>query len=179
MFEVYDASALCDKTLYEARGDDPDGIMLHTTDGRSSQDWLQGGSRRAGKPASSDFLIARSGKIIRIVPRGQMSYHAGVCRDARGVDTDGRTSRALIGIEVENADSAGETPTSQQHGAVAGLVLAAASFYKWSPVIMYGHYGLAHPMGRRSDPHAWNWGYMMWLMAHSHDSISLFGASPF
>jgi N-acetyl-anhydromuramyl-L-alanine amidase AmpD len=179
MFEVVDVSRLCDPRLYEARGGDPEGVLLHTTDGRLSQAWLQGGSVLAGKPASSDFLITRSGKILRLVPKGSMAYHAGVCRVGGVLDRGNRTSRELIGIEIENADSAGEVPTPVQHGAVAGLVLAAAARYKWSPLLIYGHYGLAYPMGRRSDPASWNWGYMAWMMAHAHETITLYGASPF
>ncbi len=179
MFEVYDASALCDARLYEARQGDPDGALLHTTDGRHSQAWLQGGSLLAGKAASADFLITRSGKIIRLVPRGAMSYHAGVCVYGGMLDRKNKVSRSLMGVEVENADSAGEVPTPAQHQAAAGLLLVAAAHYGWSPLLVYGHYGLAFPMGRRSDPRGWNWGYMFWLMAHSHHSITLYGANPF
>jgi N-acetyl-anhydromuramyl-L-alanine amidase AmpD len=179
MFEVYDASSLCDKQLYEPRGDDPDGVLIHTSDGRSSQAYLQGGSIAAGHPASADFLITRLGRIIRLVPRGMMSYHAGVTIWQGKLDTVNRASRSLVGIELENYDSQGEIPTSYQHAAVAGLCLVAASYYNWSPFIAYGHYGIAQPMGRRSDPHQFNWGYMAWLMAHAHESITLYGANPF
>ena len=73
-----------------------------------------------------------------------MSYHAGRCKDALGIDTTGRTSRRLIGVEIENADSAGEIPTVAQHRAVAGLMLVGAAHYKWQGLEVVGHYGLAY-----------------------------------
>ena len=42
MYEVRDVSRLTHTDLYEPRGQEPDGFMLHTTDGRNSQGWLQG-----------------------------------------------------------------------------------------------------------------------------------------
>lgn len=175
MYHVTDDSAKCDRTLYQGRGLKPIGAMIHTTDGVSSQDWLQRGSRAAGKPASIDYLTTRSGDLIKCVPRGMMSYHAGRCWWGGALDNSDRASRDLIGIEVENADSKLEVPTPAQHMAVAGLLLRLADHFSWSPLVIYGHYGLAIPMGRRSDPHGWDWGYMYWLMAHAADLVRVDG----
>ncbi len=179
IYRVQDVSAATLSTLYAPRPKSPIGFLLHTTDGRNSLAWLQGASAAAGKPASADFLITRLGKILRLVPRGAHSYHAGVCRWGGRIDGANEVSRLFVGIEVENADSAGEEPTEMQHRAVAALLLAAASKYGWSPLRGFGHYGLAYPMGRRSDPHAWDWGYMAWLMAHAQTSLTLTGDAAF
>jgi N-acetyl-anhydromuramyl-L-alanine amidase AmpD len=178
-YRVEDVSASTLPVLYAPRPKPPIGFLLHTTDGKDSLAWLQGGSARAGKPASADFLITKLGKIIRVVPRGTHSYHAGVCRWRGRIETGNLVSTLLVGIEVENADSQGEEPNEEQHRAVAALLLVGASKYAWSPLRGFGHYGLAHPMGRRSDPHAWDWGYLAWLMAHAKDSLRLIGDAAF
>jgi len=151
-------------------------VMLHTTDGVNSQAYLQGGSAVAGRPASADYLITRSGTVLKLIPHGMMAYHAGVVLWGDKQDKSNECSRDLIGIEIENNDHTGQVPTVLQHHAVAGVLLVLAEHYKWSPLIVYGHYGLAWPMGRRSDPHAWDWGYMFWLMAHSPETCQLYGA---
>lgn len=175
MYTLEDESSKCDPTLYEVRGQEPEGLMVHTTDGVDSQGWLQGGSRTAGKPASVDFLIARSGRVIRLVPRGMMAYHAGKCLWNGAVDGNNETSRRLMGVELENADSQRQVPTLQQHEALAALTLGLASKYKWGPLRVYGHYGLAYPMGRRSDPHALDWGHVFWLMRFGGTLVGLKG----
>jgi hypothetical protein len=176
---VRDDSAKCDPSLFGRAVLDREGVLVHTTDGVNSQGWLQGGSAKAGKPASCDFLVQRDGTIIRLVPRGTYSYHAGVCKWEGRVDRAGKVSQLLIGVEVENADSAGQTPTEVQHIAVAALILRAAWHHAFSPLSVYGHYGLAYPMGRRSDPYGFDWGYVMWLLAHNRDALVLTGDKAF
>lgn len=179
MHESIDASALCDVRLYEGRNGTPSGVLLHTTDGKNSQAYLQGGSIAAGRPASADFLITRSHKLVRLVPKGMMSYHAGVCRWKGKIDQGNLVSRELVGVEIENYDREGEIPTVEQHLCVAAFLLAYAFHYPTQALMVYGHYGLAWPMGRRSDPHALDWGYVFWAMAHNPDACKLRGAQPF
>lgn len=173
MYTYEDASGLCLATLYEPRGHDPRGILVHTTDGKDSQAYLQGGSTRAGHPASSDFLITRSHKVLRLVPRGMMAYHAGVTSWRGKNDKTNTASRDLVGVEIENYDRGGEAPTDDQHKCLAALLLLFAAHYPAPPLSVYGHYGIASPMGRRSDPHALDWGYVFWLMAHQPDVCKL------
>lgn len=172
-FGFVDDSLRMDTRVYEPRGGKPIGLMLHDTDGRNSLDWLLGGSARAGKPASADYLIERSGVVHKLVPRGMMTYHAGTCRWAGTVDTNGLVSRLLIGIEMECASSAGEVVTDAQTRACAALCKQLAALYNWSPLRAYGHYGLAHPMGRRSDPRGFDWGFWAWLLTFGADTIAI------
>lgn len=177
MYEVVDKSGRADKRIYPPlAGVKRQGIMLHTTDGRNSLNWLLGGSYSTTK-ASADYLIARDGTIIRLAPPSRFAYHAGVCAFGDKIDRDNVVSRLYIGIEIENADSAGQIPTVDQHRAVAGLIRELAHIHQFSPLSVYGHYGLAYPMGRRSDPRAWDWGYMFWLVAHGDVLTQLGGAT--
>jgi N-acetyl-anhydromuramyl-L-alanine amidase AmpD len=177
MFEVQDVSRVTKRDVIGGpiEASKRLGVLLHTTDGRNSLAWLQGASAVAGKPASADYLITRSGHIYKLMPKGHYAWHAGVTNLSGKVDTADYVSRSFIGIEVENADSAGQLPTRSQHEATAGLLLLLATVYDFSPLHVYGHYALAFPMGRRSDPHAWDWGLMFWLMAFAQAHISLLG----
>lgn len=179
MYEYIDASHLCDHRLYEARAGVPLGVLLHTTDGKNSQAYLQGGSIAAGNPASADFLITRNHKVVRLVPIGSMAYHAGVCRWDGKLDRGNVTSRLLVGIEIENYDRGGEAPTIGQHKCVAAVLLVFAATYPHEALRVYGHYGVAYPMGRRSDPHGLDWGYIFWLMAHHPEECKLTSAHLF
>jgi N-acetyl-anhydromuramyl-L-alanine amidase AmpD len=177
MYQVKDVTSGTHRALMQLRLRNPIGAMLHTTDGVNSLDWLQRGSQAAGKPASADYHIERDGEINKLIPDGYHAYHAGVCRWQGAIDRVSLVSRRLVGIEIENADSGGQEPTLAQHHACAGLMLALADKYSWSPLLVYGHYGLAFPMGRRSDPHRWDWGYMFWVMAHAPERAKLTGAA--
>lgn len=177
MYEVIDETKRADLRIYPKRQREPMGAMIHTTDGVNSLEYLLFGSIRDQRYASADYLVSRKGAIHRLAPIGRGAYHAGVCLWGDHIDRANATSMALVGIEVENADSKGQLPTVDQHRAVAGLVRELAHAYKWAPLAVYGHYGLAYPMGRRSDPRGWDWGYMFWLMAHAPAITQLAGAT--
>lgn len=178
MFEVQDVSHNTDdRVIGPRRLQSRLGIMLHTTDGTNSLSWLQGGSARAGKPASADVLVDRMGNIKLLIPPGHYAYHAGRCWWQGSIDESDEVSRRFIGVEIENADSRGSVPTYLQHRAVAGLCLVCAAGSLSPKLSVIGHYGVAYPMGRRSDPRGWDWGYMFWLMAHAKETIQLYGAT--
>jgi len=177
MYEIVDETKRADRRIYPMLGTVKRlGIMLHTTDGQNSLDWLLGGSIPETH-ASADYLIARTGLIHRLAPAGRYAYHAGVCLFGDQVDRNNVVSRLMIGIEIENADSKGQIPTVDQHKACAGLVREIAHAMRFSPLSVYGHYGLAYPMGRRSDPRSWDWGYMFWLVAFGQTLTQLMGAT--
>jgi N-acetyl-anhydromuramyl-L-alanine amidase AmpD len=178
MHEVVDKSALMSSTLQALRVVKPVGAMLHTTAGVNSEAWLLGGSLASGKGASADYLVRRDGTVIRLVGKRMHSYHAGVCRYEGVIDTNNVVSRRYVGIEIENDDARGQIPTVAQHEAVAGLLSEVADEYVWSPLHVIGHYGYAHPMGRRSDPRGWDWGFMFWLMAFPSARTMLIGQAP-
>lgn len=155
---------LMDARLTYRRAVDPIGALLHTTDGTNSLDWLLGGSLRAGSAASCDFLIKRDGTIYQLTRLGSGSYHAGRCWWQGAPDNSDAASRALIGIELENHDRVNEICTVAQHEALAVLLLRLAHYFNWSPINVWGHYELARPMGRRSDPQGLDWGLLFWMM---------------
>lgn len=156
-----DVSGATDLRVCGPRSIDPAGALLHTTSGQNSLKWLQVGSANAGTPASADYLIGRSGQRYGITPKGRYAYHAGQSaltynnRVYRGDEV----SQFLIGIEIECANN--ERPTSDQYRSLAECLHNLAIAWRWPigyPV--YGHYAVAVPMGRRSDPLAFDWGYL-------------------
>lgn len=175
MFEFKNKGKLCDPHLWEPRNVVPIGALLHTTDGVNSQSYLQGGILADGRVASADYLIGRDGTTIRLVPEGAMSYHAGATCWAQIRGTDADPNRDLVGIELENFDRKGEIPTTRQHMALAGLLLVLADKYKWSPLYVWTHGGIAVPMGRRTDPRALNLGYVFWLMEFAPELTQFYG----
>jgi N-acetyl-anhydromuramyl-L-alanine amidase AmpD len=139
----------------------PRGSCIHTTSGTSSQEWLQGGSARAGSPASATALIDRDGTQHTLVDELHYAYHAGVSllqldRPYAGVEIN----QILLGFELECLDN--QNPTFQQYDSLADLICYYAARYGWRwPFLIYGHYGIARPLGRRSDPVNFDWGELM------------------
>lgn len=154
--------------LYYVRGVTPLGAEVHTTSGLNSLSYLQGGSVAAGRPASIDFLIDRTGKRHRIVPRGHGSYHAGIGSytelDGAGsvirTIKDDDVSRRFVGYELECLDN--QVPTLQQLDSLAESIVLEGLSYGWRwPYNIIGHYATARPLGRRSDPVNFNWGQFL------------------
>lgn len=139
----------------------PRGTLLHTTSGTDSLQWLQGGSAIAGSPASSDVLIARSGYRHYITPDGRYAYHAGVSTYTLDrVYHDDEVSQVLVGIELECLDV--QVPTFEQLDSLGECIAGLAALYGWRwPFIILGHYAVARPLGRRSDPVNLDWGWLM------------------
>ena len=138
------------------------GALIHSTDGINSLDWLRGGSARAGKPASADYLIARDGTQHSICPVGRYPYHAGKGRLIyNNVLYQGdEVSQLLIGIELENMPNT--LCTYEQHDSLGELVVRLGLTWGWRwPYYLLGHYETALPVGRRSDPLGFDWGSFM------------------
>lgn len=140
----------------------PVGTLVHSTDGVDSLNWLRGGSARAGKPASADYLISRDGTQHSICPPGRYPYHAGkgqVTYNNR-LYTGDEVSQLLIGIELENQRAT--LCTFAQHDSLADLMVRLALTWGWRwPYYLLGHYETALPVGRRSDPLGFDWGSFM------------------
>ena len=66
-------------------------------------------------------------------------------------------SALLMGIELECTES--QQCTYQQHDSLADLIveLGIAHGWRW-PYYLIGHYEVALPVGRRSDPLGFLWG---------------------
>jgi N-acetyl-anhydromuramyl-L-alanine amidase AmpD len=148
------------------------GTLVHTSAGISSLNWLLTGSAEAGRPASADYLIDRDGTRHQICPKGYYPYHAGRSRyNVYGRPLEGdQLSAALFGVELENLDN--QLVTFEQVDSLAELVvlLGLDNDWRW-PYYLLGHYEIARPLGRRSDPQGFNWGdFMGRLYARARDS---------
>lgn len=158
-----------------ARAFGPGGTLVHTTSGVDSLEWLQGGSASAGTPASADFLIAREGTQYNITPAGRYAYHAG--QSIYTLDRPYRNdevSQKLLGVELEALDN--QQITFQQYDSLAQLIVEQAQVWAWRwPFIILGHYAVARPLGRRSDPVNFDWGWLMGRLFVRSASVKLPG----
>lgn len=140
----------------------PIGALIHSTDGTNSEAWLTGGSAATGKPASANYLIGRNGERSKICKDGRYPYHAGQSRCIIGGKWvyDNKVSELLLGYELECLWA--ESPTYEQIDSLAEQIVANALQYGWRwPFVMFGHYGVAVPAGRRSDSWLFDWGSLM------------------
>jgi N-acetyl-anhydromuramyl-L-alanine amidase AmpD len=168
-YNTNDVSGSTDRRNYFRRGVSPIGALAHTTEGRGALEWLQRGSAKAGRPASADFYIERSGQRYALIPKGQAAYHAGVSvayLQGRRFANDA-VSALLIGVELERAGE--DYVTYEQYDSFAELLTLLSVDYSWRwPYTVLGHYSVARPLGRRSDPVNFDWGsFMGRLYAHS------------
>jgi N-acetyl-anhydromuramyl-L-alanine amidase AmpD len=140
----------------------PIGALLHTTSGTSSLAWLLAGSARAGTPASADFLIDRDGHRHALCRKGYYPYHAGQSTaiiQGRRFQGD-QISAVLLGIEMEQVGE--QEVTYEQFDSCAELIVISGLTYGWRwPYTLMGHYEVARPVGRRSDPQGFQWGDFM------------------
>lgn len=172
-YKYVNVSAATDSRGLFLRGRRPDGALLHTTDGKDSLAWLQGGAVRAGRPASADYLIARDGTQYQIAPYGFAAYHAG---DSTALINgswweDDEVSRRLMGIEIEQKSPAWCTYAQLDSLALLIAWLAWTNDWRW-PYCLLRHGDVAIPPGRRLDPQGFDWGefigrlYVASLAAH-------------
>ena len=69
-------------------------------------------------------------------------------------------SRLLIGIEIECINNGYVTP--EQEDSCADVIVKCGLQYGWRwPYYVVGHYEIARPLGRRSDPQGLLWGNLM------------------
>lgn len=152
---------------YDARATSPRrarpiGTLVHSTDGVDSYDWLTGGASDSGSPASANCLITRAGDRYLICPDDRFPFHAGRSRFYTGrawLENDD-VSEALIGVELECSRS--EAPSFAQLDSLAEYVVECSVRWQWRwPQVLLGHYAVATPLGRRSDPWLLDWGTVM------------------
>lgn len=138
------------------------GTCVHTTSGVSSLNWLITGSAQSGKPASADYLIDRDGTQHKLCPAGYYPYHAGESRlryDNVLYQGDAISS-LLLGIELENTDN--DNCSFEQVDSLAAIIVQEGLQRGWRwPYYVVGHYEIARPLGRRSDPQGFPWGDFM------------------
>ena len=145
------------------------GTCIHTTGGTNSIHWLTSGAAASGNPASADYLISRNGQIYKLGKEGRYPYHAGQSSfKIRGVTYTGdQLSSVLLGIEIEQVGS--QICTLAQNQATAQIIVQSgiAFYWRW-PYYVLGHYEIATPTGRRSDPCGFEWGdFMGQLLAYA------------
>lgn len=157
----HDVSDSTDVCTSNSRANPPAGCLIHTTSGVDSQQWLTGGSCAQGSPAGADYLIKRSGERLQLQPHNRYAYHAGRSQFTLDrVYRNNEVSEKLIGIELECLDTQ-EIPF-EQYDSLAELIVAIAPLWGWRwPFIILGHYAVARPQGRRSDPVNFDWGWLM------------------
>lgn len=160
-YDRIDYSASADTRVSGTRTISPIGAIIHSTGGTDSTQWLRGSSADAGTPASANCLIDKRGRQVTLCPNDRFPYHAG--RSRLRLDrlyTGDEISQLLIGIELEYTDD--ECPTWEQYDSCADVILWYGRRYMWRwPFVLYGHYGVAVPLGRRSDPVRFDWGALM------------------
>lgn len=173
-FIEQDVSARTDARVNFPRRIRPLGALIHTTAGSNSLLWLQGDSAEAGKPASADYLISRDGHRYKISPAGRCAYHAGSSRlfHSNILYKNDKVSEVLIGIELEQAGE--QDITREQYVSLAELLQELALTWAWAgDYPIYGHYAVARPLGRRSDPCNFDWGVLRALLRDASVQLPL------
>lgn len=166
-YEEIDNSGLADPHVSFKSSVLPVGVLVHTTAGSNSLDWLLGGSYVAGAPASADYLIDRDGTRHKLCPAGRRPYHAGKswCRIYGTELQNDLVSASLLGVELEQIGF--QDVTYAQIDSLAELIVlhGIGSLWRW-PYLLLGHYDVAIPQGRRSDPQNFDWGSFMGRLYH-------------
>lgn len=157
MYKYINVSQRTALTVTAIRKQKRRGIVIHETIGRDSLAWLQGGSALDGRPASADFLIRRDGDILQITRPGWYAYHTGVARWQLMQESDRTLNQSFVGIELENLPSAGDVITTEQYIACAALMARLVAVHELDMRNIVGHYQIALPAGRKSDPTTLNW----------------------
>lgn len=158
-FSLTDFSGRASTHVSDTRRFGPYGALIHSTDGTDSADWLLGGSDRAGSPASANYLINRDGGQIKLCPFERYPFHAGKSRFyyAGKWLRDSDVSQWFVGIELECTNE--QSPTTAQYQSCAQRIYSLAVQLNWRwPYTILGHYAVATPLGRRSDPWLFDWG---------------------
>lgn len=158
-YSYLDWSSTNDSRNLGTRSINPIGTLIHTTSGTNSLSWLIGGAAAAGQPASANYLIERNGRQNNLCPSGKYPYHAGQSRLVyNNILYEGdEVSQLLLGIELECLDN--QTVTYEQLDSCADVVVREGLTHAWRwPYYLLGHYEVARPLGRRSDPQGFLWG---------------------
>ena len=152
MPKYHDVSGSTSESVTGVRSTGRAGIVLHSTEGVDSLEWLQGGSARSGKPASADYLVTRAGDIYQITAHLHFAYHVGV-GTWRGIHNSfGRLNECLVGIELESIQDNHPRYTDEQIISSVLLVRALFAYHRLDVLGLVRHGDIALPPGRRSDP---------------------------
>lgn len=98
---------------------------------------------------SPHYIVARDGKVYRLVEEKNIAYHAG---DSKTPDGRTNVNAFSIGIEVLTKET-GDEPTDAQYIALRALLSDIKSRYSIKYIL--GHSDIAP--GRKSDPWGFDW----------------------
>lgn len=152
MPQYFDVSADTKESVTAKRVMGRAGIVLHSTEGLNSLDWLQGESAEAGTPASADFLIARNGNCYQITQRGWYAYHVGVAEWHSLENRRGFLNELLVGVELESHETNTPRYTNDQLIVSAALCRRLMEQHRFGVTNIVYHGQIAKPPGRRFDP---------------------------
>ena len=175
MVQYKDLSASTAPSVTSRRSRRRRGIVIHTTMGYDSLAWLQGGSALVGRPASCDFLIARSGDILRLTRRDLYSYHSGRAIWNGYQEPDTSINQGFIGIEIEAAEHKGQQILNIQYIALAHLTSLLMRVYHINVKNVCLHKDCALPKGRKSDPRDFHWWILQREQLHPSEEASHYG----
>ena len=133
------------------------GIVVHETIGINSLHYLQVGSIQDGRYVSADYLIARNGDVFQITPPGYCANHSGQARWNGYQESDTTINQGFIGVELENNPELGQRCTNAQYIALAWLIRRLMSAWPIDIRNIVGHYQVALPVGRKTDPITLDW----------------------
>lgn len=131
-------------------------IVLHTTDGTDSRNWLSAWNRTnphsEQNQVSIHYLVQRNGNIYKIIDEEKRAWHVGKSQMQDG-ETDGNS--AAIGVEIEHLNEA-DFPEAQLN-AVAILVHDIMQRHNIDGKHVVSHASVARPVGRKIDPVHFDW----------------------
>lgn len=140
-------------------------IVLHTTGGTDSRNWLskwnKANSASEQNNVSIHYLVQRDGLIYKIIDDTKRAWHVGKSKMPDG-ETDGNS--ASIGIEIEHLNE--PDFTEKQLQSVAELVNAKMQEHRISGEHVVSHASVALPLAgqpggpRKIDPVHFDWADM-------------------
>lgn len=133
-------------------------IVLHTTGGKDSRNWLSKWDRQQPQSKQNNvsihYLISRTGAIYQIVEDQNRAWHVGTCKMPNG-EVDGNS--CSIGIEIEHLNEP-DYPEAQL-AALAELVTMLMAKYAIPGKFVVSHASVARPGPniRKKDPVNFDW----------------------
>lgn len=143
-------------------------LIHHTGDDHISGtlDWFANRKSRV----SADFVIGRDGRIVRVVPKGYIAWHAGKCSFHGKVVGD--YNYRAYGIELVNKGDGVQPYPEEQIEAMAFVI---AHIQAESPTVrlLRRHADVAYPLGRKTDPAGLSIGRIYDAVRHYQPHVEL------
>lgn len=141
---------------YDERSGHVKYIVMHSTAGIDSRDWLSKWNKEniasAQNIVSIHYLVQRDGMIYYIINEAKRAWHAGITKMLEG-ETDGNSYS--IGVELEHFHE--PDYTDAQLDAAAELVADIMRRYNIPGKFVVSHASIAVPHGRKIDPVQFDW----------------------